>query len=109
MLPKDLWEPKGILCVGMDTSLYKQDIAYYWGSEPFDFYASAETFIFAMQAWNKKAMTFIPDSVFVEFITHDEQPKQQDNQDYQPSTVLLSEVEEGQVQAQFIRLLKETE
>ena len=97
MLPKDLWAPKGILCVGMDTSLYKQDIAHYWGSEPFDFYASAETMIFAMQAWNKKAMTFIPDCLFLEFIPYDEQLKQQENQDYQPSTVLLNEVREGEL------------
>ena len=97
MLPKDLWAPKGILCVGMDTSLYKQDIAHYWGSEPFDFYASAEVMIFAMQAWNKKAMTFIPDCVFLEFIPHDEQLKQQENPDYQPSTVLLNEVKEGEL------------
>ncbi|MFC2009793.1 GH3 auxin-responsive promoter family protein [Chloroflexota bacterium] len=97
MLPKDLWAPKGILCVGMDTSLYKQDIAYYWGSEPFDFYASAETMIFAMQAWNRKEMTFIPDCVFLEFIPQSERLKQQGNNDYQPSTVLLNELREGEI------------
>jgi len=97
MLPKDLWATKGILCVGMDTSLYKQDIAYYWGSEPFDFYASAETWIFAMQAWNRKAMTFIPDCVFLEFIPYEDQIKQRDKKNYQPSTVLLNKVEEGKL------------
>ena len=96
ILPKDLWSPKGIVCGGMDTQIYKQDIAHYWGSEPFDFFVSTETLLVAMQAWNKKAMTFIQDSVFLEFIPYDEQLKHQDNKDYQPSTVLLNEVEEGE-------------
>jgi len=95
ILPKDLWSPKAIVAGGMDTSIYKDDIAYYWGREPFDFYVSSETIFVAMQTWNKKAMTFLPDSVFLEFIPHDESLKHQDDENYQPSTVLLNEVEEG--------------
>ncbi len=95
ILPKDLWSPKGIVAGGMDTQIYKRDIAYYWGTEPLDFYVSTETLLVAMQAWNKKAMTFMPDSVFLEFIPYKEQPKQGNDKDYQPSTVLLNEVEEG--------------
>jgi len=97
ILPKDLWSPKGIVCGGMDTNIYKHDIAHYWGREPFDFYVSTETMFVAMQAWNKKAMTFLPDIVFLEFIPHDKRLKHQDNKDYQPSTVLLNEVEEGKL------------
>ena len=40
-------------------------------------------------------MTFLPDSVFLEFIPHDESLKHRDDKNYQPSTVLLNEVEEG--------------
>ena len=97
ILPKDLWSPRAIVCGGMDTQIYKQDIAHYWGSEPFDFYVSTETMFVAMQAWNKKAMTFIPDSAFLEFIPHDKRLKHQDNKDCQPPTVLLNEVEEGKL------------
>ena len=86
-----------IVAGGMDSNIYKADVAYYWGMEPFDFYVSTETLLVAMQAWNKKTMTFMPDSVFLEFIPYQEQPKQGNDKDYQPSTVLLNEVEEGQL------------
>lgn len=97
ILPKDLWSPKGIVAGGLDTGIYKRDIAYYWGSEPFDFYVSSETIFIAMQAWNKKAMTFIPDVAFLEFIPYEEHLKQSNNKDYQPYTVLLDEVKEGKL------------
>jgi hypothetical protein len=97
MLPKDLWPVKAILTGGVDTSIYKDALTYYWGVEPFEFYICSEAFYLAMQGWNKKGMFFIPDTAFLEFIPYEEQLKQQDNQDYQPSTVLLDEVEEGKL------------
>jgi len=97
ILPKDLWSPKAIICSGVDTSIYKDEIRYYWGREPFDFYVSTETLFVATQAWNKRAMTFFPNSVFLEFVPHGEQLKQQGNKNHQPSTVLLNEVEEGKL------------
>lgn len=97
ILPKDLWSPKGIVASGVDTSIYKKDVAYYWGSEPLDFYVSCETLFVATQAWNKKSMTFLPDVVFLEFIPYDEQLVHMDSKDYQPSTLLLNEVEEGKL------------
>jgi phenylacetate-coenzyme A ligase PaaK-like adenylate-forming protein len=50
-----------------------------------------------MQAWNKKGIVFLPDMVFLEFIPYEELLKLQDSKDYEPSTVLLSEVEEGKL------------
>ena len=97
ILPKDLWTPKGITTTGVDTSIYKKEIAYYWGVEPLECYASSEMIIAAMQAWNKKWMTFLPDMVFLEFIPYEEHLRRQDDRDYQPSTVLLDEVKEGQL------------
>lgn len=94
ILPKDLWRPKGILAYGLDTSIYRDDIAYYWGITPHESYAGTEGLAYAMQAWNRKGMTFLPDTVFLELIPYEEQLKHQD-EGYQPSTVLLSEVEEG--------------
>ena len=95
ILPKDLWSPKAILCSGVDTSIYRDAIKYYWGSEPFDFYVSTETLFIATQAWNKKAMTFFPDSVFLEFVPHDERAGQHGDKNQQAYTVLLDELEEG--------------
>ncbi len=87
----------GIVAGGIDTSIYKKDVAYYWGVEPLDFYVSAETLFVAMQAWNKKAMTFIANSVFLEFIPYDKKSEYTDIKDSHPRTVLLNELEEGKL------------
>lgn len=97
ILPKDLWAPIGITTTGTDTIIYKKEINYYWGVEPLECYASAEMIVVAMQAWNKKWMTFLPDMVFLEFIPYEEHLRHQGDKDYQPTTMLLSEVEEGQL------------
>ncbi|GAI31244.1 unnamed protein product, partial [marine sediment metagenome] len=94
---KDLWPVKAVLTGGVDTAIYRNDIAHYWGCLPHEFYASAESFFLAMQGWNRKGMVFVPDLVFFEFIPYEEQLEHQDDKDYQPSTVLLNEVEEGKL------------
>jgi len=48
-----------------------------------------------MQAWNYKGMTFYPDIVFLEFISHEEYKKNSQDPKYQPKTVLYNEVEPG--------------
>jgi phenylacetate-coenzyme A ligase PaaK-like adenylate-forming protein len=50
-----------------------------------------------LQGWNRKGLTFLADMVFLEFIPYEEELKPQDNESYQPSTVLLDEVEEGKL------------
>ena len=95
MLPKDLWPVKGIVTGGVDTAIYKDAISHYWGIEPYEFYVATEIAIGAMQGWNKKAMTFCPDNVFLEFIPEQERLKSKDEEGHQPSTVLFNELEEG--------------
>ncbi|MBU2608544.1 MAG: GH3 auxin-responsive promoter family protein [Chloroflexi bacterium] len=95
MLPRDIWHVKGLVCGGTDTAIYRDEINYYWGVQPLDVYVSTETGFIAMQSWTKKGMTFIPYSNFYEFIPEDEWLKSREDPDYQPSTVLLDEVEEG--------------
>jgi len=95
ILPKDLWQAKAILTVGVDTSIYKADISQYWGQIPYEIYGGTEVFPIAIQAWNKKWLTFLPDVAFLEFIPEEEQQKSKDNPEYQPATVLLDEVEAG--------------
>ena len=97
ILPKDLWPLKGIVTGGVDTAIYKDAISHYWGIEPYEFYVSTETAIAAMQGWNKKAMTFCPDNVFLEFIPEQERLKAKDEEGHQPSTVLFNELEEGKL------------
>ena len=97
MLPKDLWRTSGILVSGVDTTIYKDDVAHYWGSIPYELYAGTEAFVYAIQGWNKKGMVFLPDMVFLEFIPYEELLKLQEDKHYRPSTVLLNEVEEGKL------------
>ena len=95
MLPKDLWPLRGLTCYGMDTNIYREQLIYYWGREPFESYGATETGLLALNAWNKKSLTFLPASCFLEFIPEEEWLKSRDNKDYQPGIVLLNEVEPG--------------
>lgn len=97
LLPKDLWPLKGLICYGTDTSIYKEKLIYYWGKEPLELYSAAEAGMLATQAWNKKNLTFAPDSCFLEFVPEEEWLKSRENENYQPSTVLLDEVEPGKL------------
>ncbi|MBI4312827.1 MAG: GH3 auxin-responsive promoter family protein [Chloroflexi bacterium] len=95
MLPKDLWPTKAILCWGTDTDLYRDRIAQYWGHYPFEFFASTEMGIIAMQSWRKAAMTFVPDSVFLEFIPEEAWVRSRKDPAYIPQTLLLDEIQPG--------------
>ena len=97
ILPKDIWQPKGILVSGVDTSIYRDSAAHYWGVVPLELYGGTEAHTYALQGWNRRWLTFLPDRVFLEFIPYEEKLKPQDNESYQPSTVLLDEVEEGKL------------
>lgn len=93
MLPKDLWTVKALPTGGMDTSIYRDIITYYWGVPPHEQYGSTEEGSIATQAWNKKGMTFFPDAAFLEFIPEEEWAKWRKRPYYVPETVLLNEVE----------------
>lgn len=95
MLPKDLWPVRAILCSGTDTAIYRDQVLHYWGKLPYELYACTEGGMIAFQSWNKKAMTFVPYGVFLEFIPEEEWLKGKEEPEYCPRTVLLDEVEEG--------------
>ena len=95
MLPKDLWKVKAIPSGGMDTSIYKDKIEYYWGTPPFEQYGSTEEGAVATQVWTKDGMTFFPDAAFLEFIPKLEWDKWRSDPAYIPKTVLINDVEVG--------------
>lgn len=97
MLPKDLWQVKGIISSGLDSWVYKDRIKRLWGKYPLDVYASTEAGIVATQTWDYEGMTFIPNLNFLEFIPESEHFKWQLNHGYQPKTVLLDEIKAGGV------------
>jgi phenylacetate-coenzyme A ligase PaaK-like adenylate-forming protein len=96
ILPKDLWRIKGLLAYGMDTSIYREKLEYYWGKKPLEIYAATETGTLATQAWNKKYLTFYPYCSFCEFIPEKELLKMIENPEYQPKTMLIDELEPDQ-------------
>ncbi len=93
ILPKDLWPAKAVLASGMDTAIYRDDIAYYWGAMPYEAYGCSEAYFLALHSWNKDGLVFLPDSVFLEFIPYEEQLKHEGDKDYRPRTVLMNELE----------------
>ncbi|MFC1985348.1 GH3 auxin-responsive promoter family protein, partial [Chloroflexota bacterium] len=97
ILPMDLWPAKSVIAGGMDTHIYANSIQHYWGIKPYEFYISSEAFYMAIHGWNKRWLAFLPDMVFFEFIPMDELRKEEENKDYVPKTVLLDEVEEGEL------------
>jgi len=96
ILPKDLWPVKALVGWGIDTSIYREEIYQNWGIYPYEFHACTEAGIIAVQNWNKKDMTFIPQSNFFEFIPETELQRHKNDVFYDPRTVLLPEVEPGE-------------
>jgi phenylacetate-coenzyme A ligase PaaK-like adenylate-forming protein len=93
IIPKDIWQIKGLVCGGTDTAIYQDEITREWGIKPLDVYIAAEACFIAMQSWNKKGMTLVPYSNFYEFIPEEEFLKSQRNDYYKPMTVLTDELE----------------
>ncbi len=95
VLPRDLWSPKGLITFGVDTAMHEEEIARVWGKVPYQAYGNTEIMIGALQAWNKKAMSLLPDVAFWEFIPQSEWPRSREDPSYQPRTVLINELEVG--------------
>lgn len=95
LLPKDVWNIKGIMTGGVDASIYKKQIEYYWGKKPLEGYACTEGGSLCMQAWNYQGMTFFPENDFLEFIPHEEHKKNKKDPNYHPKTVLYNELKPG--------------
>ncbi len=90
--PRDLWTPKGILASGLDMAIYREEVKRYWGVTPFDAYVATESMILGMHAWNKKHLTLVPDSVFLEFL-----PLLENGDASGQPPVLLDQLERGRL------------
>jgi hypothetical protein len=96
LLPKDLWNVKGIFSSGTDGTIFRDTIYNSWGRYPLNIYASTEAGVIATQAWDYGSMTFIPNVNFLEFIEEEEYENWKADNSYVPKTVLLDEVKTGQ-------------
>ena len=97
ILPKHLWSVKGILGGGTDSAIFRRRVEELWGRAPLEVYAGAEGGIYGTQTWDYQGMTFIPSLSFFEFIPEREWFKWQLDHSYQPKTVLLDEVQAGEI------------
>ena len=95
VLPKDIWNLKGIMTGGADTIVYGSKIEYYWGRKPLQGFGCTEGGNVAMQGWNGKGMVFSPNIVFLEFIPLDEHLKNKKDPSYKPKAVLYNELKIG--------------
>lgn len=96
ILPRDLWRPKSLVGWGLDTSLYRDRIEYYWGAPPYEFDACTEAGIVALQAWNKKGLTAVPQAAFFEFLPEKEWGANGVGQHSDSATLSLGEVRPGE-------------
>ncbi len=96
LLPRDLWSLRGVAIVGSDASLYRERLKELWGCTPLDIYGCTEGLVIAVQTWDRQGMTFLPYLNFLEFIPEEERLRSSIYPGYQPSTLLLDELEVGQ-------------
>ncbi|MFZ5352318.1 MAG: GH3 family domain-containing protein [Bacillota bacterium] len=92
ILPKDIWDFKGILCAGTDTHAFKEKIEYYWGKRPLEIYGGTEIATVATETWGDSGLTFFPDVNFLEFIPEKESLRSMQDKSYIPKTLLINEI-----------------
>ena len=97
MLPRDLWSIKVIVGGGVDSAIFRERIEDLWGRCPLEVYGGTEGGLYATQTWDHEGMTFIPNLNFFEFIPEREYFRWHMDESYKMKTVLLDEVEEGEL------------
>ncbi len=106
LLPKDLFEFKGIVCGGTDSDTYKSQIEYYYGITPLEIFGGTESAAVATETWSRNGMTFFPDVNFLEFIPKSELNKETQDSTYVPQTVLFNELQKGETYELVITKLR---
>lgn len=106
LLPKDLFDLKGIMISGTDSSCYKDEIEEMWGIRPLELFAGTEPTCIGTETWTRDGMYFFPDACFYEFIPESEMIRSMEDESYQPSTCLMNEVVKGEKYEIVISVLK---
>ncbi len=94
--PRDLWSVKGIMCAGMDSSIYKERIREKWGRYPWEAYGSTEFGFMALQHFAAPGLVFVNRGTFFEFMSLEDHRRWKEDRSFRPRLLLLSEVKEGQ-------------
>jgi len=95
MLPRDVWNLKGMITFGLDGAVYREKIKEMWGRYPLDFHGCTEAVVIATQTWDYEGMTFVPNLNFFEFITEQDSIRSSQDPDFVPPTYLLNEIKPG--------------
>ena len=93
--PRDLWHPKGIVGWGLDTSCSRDKVAEYWGSQPYEIYASTEGGVMGVQPVDGRGILFNPRADFFELIPEADLDSLDQPSNSVPRTLLPSEAEPG--------------
>lgn len=96
-LPRDIWNLKSLFTGGMDASILREKVKYYWGRYPLEIYGSSEIPLAASQTWDYKGMVFMPTIAFYEFIPEEEHLRSRRDPSYRPRTLLMNQVEAGKI------------
>ena len=106
LLPKDLFEFKGIVCGGTDSDTYKSQIEHLFGITPLEIFGGTESAAVATETWSRNGLTFFPDVNYLEFIPESELKKEQEVEKYTPQTILLDEIQPGEIYELVITKLR---
>lgn len=92
ILPKDIFDLNGFVCVGTDTALFKEELERAWGKRPLEIHGGTEPSCLATETWSRNGLIFFPDNAFYEFIPKEEMLKNEADPEYIPKTYLMNEV-----------------
>ena len=95
LLPRDIFNLKGMITFGLDGVIYREKIKEMWGRYPLDFHGCTEAVVIATQTWDYEGMTFIPNLNFFEFITEEDSQRSYQEEGYVPKTYLIDEIKPG--------------
>lgn len=106
LMPKDIFRLKGFMCAGTDNRCYKDDLEQLWGIRPIEVFAGTEPGCMGCETWARNGLYFYPDSNFFEFIPFSEMERNAEDSTYEPQTLLMDEVVEGEMYELVISVLK---
>ncbi|MGI6094076.1 MAG: GH3 family domain-containing protein [Lachnospiraceae bacterium] len=106
IMPKDLFDLKGFVCVGTDTALFKEELEKAWGKRPLEIHGGTEPSCLATETWRRNGLVFFPDNAFYEFIPKEEMLKNEADPSYVPKTYLMNEVVPNQEYELVLTLFK---
>ncbi len=93
--PRDLWHPRGIICGGMDTSVYRERIRAMWGEYPREGYGCSEFGFIANQHYAGAGMVPCVKTCYFEFLELDDYARWKEDRSCRPRLLLMNEIEAG--------------